>query len=136
MTYLPISIESTTNGDNFRKIPLLTTNYLRLISHSRFSFNDSGAVVAGNNCRQPGSSVDIVDYAVGSASKATTRLRQSLIQLTIPLPGLFRLFREIHLIKTVTFSLKTNNSYAVTAVSALMFRPGQFPIQLLLRIKP
>jgi hypothetical protein len=113
MTYLPISIESTTNGDNFPQNS--TLNYkitYGSLATVAFPLTIQAQWSQGTIAGSPAPSVDIVDYAVGSASEgydstpAIVDTVNDTITWTIPsFPG-------NTLNKTVTFSLKTNNSYA------------------------
>jgi hypothetical protein len=120
VSYLPISIESTTTGDNFPQNTIL--NYkitYGSLTTVAFPLTIQAQWSQGTIAGSPVPSVDIVDYVIGSASDgygstpAIVDTVNNTITWTIPsFPG-------NTLNKTVTFSLKTNNSY--TGFSSVSF---------------
>jgi hypothetical protein len=119
-TYLPIAIESTTGGDNF---PQNTTlNYkitYGLLTVGDFPLTIQAQWSQGTIAGSPTPSVDIVDYVIGSASDAYGSVPAIVDTVNNTLTWTIPSFPGNTLNKTVTFSLRTNDSY--TGLSNVSF---------------
>lgn len=119
-TYLPITIESTTGGDNF---PQNTTlNYkitYGLLTVGDFPLTIQAQWSQGTIAGSPTPSVDIVDYVIGSASDAYASVPAIVDTVNNTLTWTIPSFPGNTLNKTVTFSLRTNDSY--TGLSSVSF---------------
>jgi hypothetical protein len=117
-SYLPISIESTTPGDNFPQNTTLdyTINY-GLLTQGPFPLTIQAQWSQGTIQGSMVPSVDILDYVVGSASTAYGGTPAVVDTVNQTITWTINSFPGNTTNQTVSFELETNNSY-----------PGNLPV--------
>jgi hypothetical protein len=112
ITYLPISVESTTAGNNFPQNTVL--NYkitYGLLTVGDFPLTIQAQWSQGTVNGSLGPSVDVVGYAIGSASNGYGRTVPIVDTVNKTITWTFNSFPGNTTNKTLTFQLKTNDYY-------------------------
>ena len=110
---LPISMESTTTGDNFPQNTILSYKITYgLLATVTFPITIQAQWSQGTIAGSPAPSVDILDYVIGSASNAYGGTPAVVDTVNKTITWTINSFPGNTTNQTVTFKLKTNDSYS------------------------